>query len=111
MEFDYARFGAFTAMKINVVVFGVATPCSDTRTIHPEDGGSMVLRNVGFLSHRYTVLQLRITPMEFKYFKTGFMMHLVNTMLKLRFRGAWNFLTGQVNMDCSRKILYQAFNI
>jgi len=29
----------------------------ERRDIHPEDGGSMVLRNAGILSHDYTALQ------------------------------------------------------
>jgi len=33
-------------------------------SFHPEDGGSMELRNVGFLPQHYTTSQLRRTRLE-----------------------------------------------
>jgi len=29
------------------------TPCNEVIVYHPEDGGSMALRNVGILPHHY----------------------------------------------------------
>jgi len=58
------------------MVFWVMTPCSNVgayqrfggprclllQTLHPEDEGSMVLRNVGILSHDYTIQRIMLHP-------------------------------------------------
>jgi hypothetical protein len=55
------------AVKIQVAVFWIVTPCSDVVGYrrfgepcclhHPEDEDGMVLRNVGILPHHYKVSQ------------------------------------------------------
>jgi hypothetical protein len=46
-----------TGVKIQVSVLWVVTPCNDVEgyhrfgSVHPEDGGSIDLRNVGTLPH------------------------------------------------------------
>jgi hypothetical protein len=44
--------------KIQVMIFWVVTLCSDVG-YHPEDGGSMILRNVYVLPHHYMLSQPR----------------------------------------------------
>jgi hypothetical protein len=57
------RFEVFTAVKIQVEVFWVMTPYSVVSRgplclhLHPEDGGSKVLRNVDIRPQRYTASQ------------------------------------------------------
>jgi hypothetical protein len=63
------RFEVFMEMKIQVAAFWIVPPCSDvvgyqhplSNPIHfqPEDGGSMVIRNVGILPRHCTASQLR----------------------------------------------------
>jgi len=60
-----ASFGAFTAVMYEV--FGVVTPCGVVMGcqrfgclhLHPEDGGSIDLRNDGIPSQHYTASQSR----------------------------------------------------
>jgi hypothetical protein len=67
-------FEVLTAVKVSTLVFWVVTPCGLVdRYQHfigtyfsPEDGGSMLLRNVGIYLQIYKVLQPR-RPMS-----TGF---------------------------------------
>jgi hypothetical protein len=54
-------FPVFTAVKIEVEVFWVVTPCSSN---DPEDGGSKVLRNVDILPQHYTASQPRRPRLE-----------------------------------------------
>jgi len=49
--FVYARFDVFIVMKVS--------------SLHPEDGGSMALRNVGILPQPCTVSQLRRRRLQF----------------------------------------------
>jgi hypothetical protein len=56
---NVARLEVFTAMKIQIEVFWFVMPCSDVvgyksfgvSEPHPQDGGSMAIRNVGILPH------------------------------------------------------------
>jgi len=41
-------------MMFQVEVFWFVTPC----TVHPEDRGTMVLRNIGILPQHHTATQL-----------------------------------------------------
>jgi hypothetical protein len=54
----YARFDVFTAVRIKFEVFWIVAPCSVMVGEHrAEDGGKMVLRNVGILPQHYTASQ------------------------------------------------------
>jgi hypothetical protein len=50
------------AVMFQFEVFRGVTPCSDvlgthvSSYLHPEDGGSIIIRNVSILQHHYTVL-------------------------------------------------------
>jgi hypothetical protein len=46
-------FEVFSAMEMHVVVFWVMTPCDVVVGYHPEDVGSVALRNFGF-NHNVT---------------------------------------------------------
>jgi len=54
-----ARYEAFTAVTFQVEVFWHVTRCVAASILHPEDGGSTVLRNVGILPQQYTTPQPR----------------------------------------------------
>jgi hypothetical protein len=64
---DYTICEVSTAMKIQVI-FWIVMPCSDVVgycfQIHPEGGGSTVLRNVGILPHQYMASQPRRPRLE-----------------------------------------------
>jgi len=49
------RLEVLMAMKIQAAVSWVVTTCSDVVGYNHKDGGSMVLQNIGFLQHHYTV--------------------------------------------------------
>jgi hypothetical protein len=78
--FSTNRFEVFTAMKIQLEVFWVVTPCSVVLGkqrfrgpcrlhLQDEDGGGMVPRNVGTLSQHYMKSQLRRSRFEFSVHK------------------------------------------
>jgi hypothetical protein len=57
-----AKFEVFTAVRFQVMVFWVVTPCIDVLRylhLHGEDGGSMVFQSTGLLPHHYMVSQPR----------------------------------------------------
>jgi hypothetical protein len=54
-------------MNFQIVVLYVMTPCSDVVGYHPEDGGTMVLRN-GDMLHHYKVSQHRKPKPEINIF-------------------------------------------
>jgi len=60
------KFEVFTAMKTQIEVFRDVTPCSvgymsfsHRHSLHTENGGNKLLRNVGILPHNYTASQPR----------------------------------------------------
>jgi hypothetical protein len=71
-----ARFEIFTAVKIQFEVFWVVTPFHRSMlppsSLHPEDGGSKFIRNVGILLKFYTASELR--RLRHKYFYLLFCM-------------------------------------
>jgi len=46
-------------MEIQAKVFWLVMLCSLVKSLHPEDGGSMVLQNIGILSQDYTASEFR----------------------------------------------------
>jgi hypothetical protein len=68
--FLLARFDVFTALKIQVEVFWIATPFSVV-------GCSTILRNVGILPQQNTLSQTRIFP----YFVSNFVRKLTSCLL------------------------------
>jgi hypothetical protein len=57
MNFIHARLEGVTTVKIHVVVFWVVM-------LYVEDGGSLLLRNVGVFRHCYTASQPNISQFE-----------------------------------------------
>jgi hypothetical protein len=52
------------AMKIHVAIFCVVISCRDV-VGYPEDGGNIVLRNIGILPYHYTALQSRRLRLDY----------------------------------------------
>jgi len=78
----FARFKAFTAVKIQVKFLWIMTPCSVVEEyqhfggffchLHPEDGGSKVFRKFGILNtarHRVTIQKTSTRKKFLSHFK------------------------------------------
>jgi len=81
MEVQVKRHEIFTALKIQVVVFWIRTPpysdvvgyqrflglwyFTQRHSLRHEDGGNMILRNVGTIPHRYAASQLQRLRTEY----------------------------------------------
>jgi hypothetical protein len=75
----FEKCEVLTAVKIQVEVFWVVTPCAiwvstlQRSMLKDEDGGSMDIRNVGFLPQRYTASQPRRPRFEYT-------LHVISTL-------------------------------
>jgi hypothetical protein len=100
-DWGAASSEAFTVAMCHVEVFRVVTPCSVVvGYLHPEDGGSMDLWNVGIIPQHYTESQPRrlCVPVD-----TVLMWHKWNTYHPLRVTNS-NFWVIVVLLLCISRI-------